>query len=141
MNTIAGGIFSLPLAVTDLVKRLPPPHTFEGPFVMIDELINTFQESEFPDEFQPNYVYINGEPMKEFEHLTGGSGGIGAGSTVGSSNVSSNQQMPTSLKRHHQQTGSNTNNNANSDDEDNKKTKLMDIYKERQYKKLLITKK
>jgi cleavage stimulation factor subunit 3 len=127
MNTIAGGIFSLPMAVTDLVKRLPPPHTFEGPFVIIDELINIFQESEFSDEFQPNYVYINGEPIREFEHL---------GGSV-SAPVASAQQISTSLKR--QLPGSGIN-NSNSDDEDSKKAKLMDIYKERQYKKLLLKK-
>ena len=29
MHSIAGGVFPFPLAVTELVKKLPPPTTFE----------------------------------------------------------------------------------------------------------------
>lgn len=29
MNSIAGGVFPFPPAVTDLVKRLPPPTTYD----------------------------------------------------------------------------------------------------------------
>ena len=61
------------------------------------------------------YVYINGEPIKEIDHVTSlqgsNSGQIG-------------------LKR-------SMNSSANSDDEDSKKGKTMDIYKQRQYKKLM----
>jgi len=69
MHSIAGGVFPFPLSVTELVKRLPPPNAFEGPFVKIDEFIKRFQHIELSEEFQPNYVYINGEPMKELENL------------------------------------------------------------------------
>ena len=107
MHSIAGGVFPFPPAVTELVKRLPPPNTYEGPFVIIDDLIRKFQESDIPDDFQPFYVQINGEPIRDFEHLS----------------------SSTMLKR--------TFANAGSDDEDAKKGKSMDIYKQRQYKKLI----
>ena len=69
MQSLSGGVFPFPQSVTDLVKRLPPPNTFEvkiryvkfsnlkaklkasqnkkkGPFVIIDELIRVFQQAE-----------------------------------------------------------------------------------------------
>lgn len=121
LHSIAGGVFPFPPAVTELVKRLPPPTTFEGPFVKIDELLKSFQSIEIKNESimtedgQMAYVYINGEPIKEIDHVTSlqgsNSGQIG-------------------LKR-------SMNSSANSDDEDSKKGKTMDIYKQRQYKKLM----
>ncbi len=65
MHSISGGVFPFPPAVTDLVKRLPPPTAFmvhlklllfreshgilkyillKGPFVKVDELIKKIQE-------------------------------------------------------------------------------------------------
>ncbi|CAF1033907.1 unnamed protein product [Brachionus calyciflorus] len=109
MHSIAGGVFPFPPAVTELVKRLPPPNTYEGPFVIIDELIRKFQESEIVEDFQPLYIHINGEPIREFEHLISGP-------------IISHKRAFA---------------NAGSDDEDTKKGKSMDIYKQRQYKKLI----
>ena len=109
MHSIAGGVFPFPPAVTELVKRLPPPNTYEGPFVMIDELIRKFQECDVVEDFQPLYVHMNGEPIRDFDHLS-------AGLFIGQ-------------KRSFM--------NAGSDDEDTKKAKTMDIYKQRQYKKLI----
>ena len=67
-----------------------------------------------------SYVYLNGEPMKELEHLS---------SLVHSMN-SNGHSGPSLFKR-------SSANGANSDDEDSKKAKTMDIYKARQYKKLI----
>jgi hypothetical protein len=119
MHSIAGGVFPFPLSVTELVKRLPPPNAFEGPFVKIDEFIKRFQHIELVEDFQPCYVYINGEPIRELDHLN---------SMTSSLNLNmSNQTNKRSVI------------GSNSDDEDSKKTKSieMDIYKQRQYKKLI----
>lgn len=120
LHSIAGGVFPFPPAITDLVKRLPPPNTFEGPFVKIDELLEQIQSVEFHNEnimnedFQLSYVYINGDPIKEIEYLSNAQQSIGAS-----------------------QLGYKRSNGNNSDDEDSKKGKTMDIYKQRQYKKLM----
>jgi len=126
MHSIAGGVFPFPLSVTELVKRLPPPNAFEGPFVKIDEFIKRFQHIELSEEFQPNYVYINGEPMKELENL------LNPFTLVSTSTSNMNSKSATgTVKR--------SIIGSNSDDEDSKKTKAieMDIYKQRQYKKLI----
>ncbi len=54
---ITGGVFSFPPAVNDLVKRLPPPNVFEGPFVVVDELIKVFQQLDM-NEFG-KHAYLN----------------------------------------------------------------------------------
>jgi cleavage stimulation factor subunit 3 len=122
MHSIAGGVFPFPPSVTDLVKRLPPPSTFEGPFVKIDEFIKRFQQIELTEDFQPLYVYINGDPIRELDHLN---------SMTSNLNLNMNSQMATVSKRSILA--------SNSDDEESKKTKTMDmdIYKQRQYKKLI----
>jgi len=40
-------MFPFPPVVNDLVKKLPPPNSFLGPFVIIDKLIKVFQEAEY----------------------------------------------------------------------------------------------
>lgn len=65
-----------------------------------------------------SYVYINGEPIKELEHL---------------SNIAQ-----TLVPGQFGYKRSNVGNGNNSDDEDSKgKSKTMDIYKQRQVKKLM----
>lgn len=115
------GVFPFPPAVTDLVKRLPPPSTFEGPFVKIDELMKIFQQIEISEDFQPLYVYINGEPMRDIDNLNLLTGNINI--NVGSQTTASKRSIL----------------GSNSDDEDTKKSKTMDmdIYKQRQFKKLI----
>ncbi len=61
--------------------------------------------------------------MKELEHLTLN---IASGGTNGSSTTPSGSGMKRPIA-----------NGSNSDDEDSKKSKIMDIYKQRQYKKLI----
>ena len=46
MHPLAGGVFPFPPMVSELVKRLAPPNMFEGPYVIIDELINMIKEVE-----------------------------------------------------------------------------------------------
>ena len=68
-------------------------------------------------DFQPLYVYVNGEPIKELEHLS-------VGSSTSQATTSTQPKRPLTLA-------------STSDDEDSKKTKSMDIYKQRQYQKLV----
>jgi cleavage stimulation factor subunit 3 len=111
---LAGGVFPFPPAVTELVKRLPPPQTFEGPFVKIDEFLSKLLTVNIFEDFTPVYIYPNGEPIKELEHLQS------AANTTSAANMQKRPLVFTSM----------------SDDEDSKKTKSMDIYKQRQFQKL-----
>ncbi len=124
LHSIAGGVFPFPPLITDLVKRLPPPTTFQGPFVKIDEFLAQMQSLELrhtdsilTEDFQLSYVYLSGEPMREMEHL----------SHVQQAHMSHGHKRP----------ARDSANAVHSDDEDSKKGKTMDIYKQRQYKKLM----
>ncbi|KAH9493981.1 Cleavage stimulation factor subunit 3 [Dermatophagoides farinae] len=44
-NLMPGGIFPYPPSVTSLLSQLPPPLSFRGPFVNIDELMSIFKTS------------------------------------------------------------------------------------------------
>lgn len=79
--------------------------------MLIDEFIKRFSQIEVSPDYQPNYVDVNGEPIKEMEQM---------------------QPQPTVGKRQLQKE------QPDSDDEDTKKNKVhMDIYKERLQKKLI----
>ena len=52
-----GGLFLYPSICADIIKRLPPPSCFNGPFVAIDEFIAHFQSLKLPDDFQTFYKY------------------------------------------------------------------------------------
>ena len=41
-NLLPGGIFPYPPSMVSLLSQLPPPMSFRGPFVNIDELLSTF---------------------------------------------------------------------------------------------------
>ena len=134
LHTVAGGIFPFPPLITDLVKRLPPPYTFEGPFVKIDEFLAQMQSIELrtnetsnisPEDFQLAYVYVNGQSMRELEHLSYVPQTLTISQVSGYGNKRSNANVNTASA------------GVNSDDEDSKKRKSMDIYKQRQYKKLM----
>lgn len=79
-------------------------------------LLKKYKFIKFKLDAQLAYIYINGEPIKEIDHVTSLHQGSNAGQT--------------GLKRA-------MNSGINSDDEDSKKGKTMDIYKQRQYKKLM----
>ena len=49
MNAVPGGHFPLPSAVAALMPLLPPPDSFQGPFVVIDELVELIMQCSIPD--------------------------------------------------------------------------------------------
>ncbi|CAF0806537.1 unnamed protein product [Didymodactylos carnosus] len=60
-----GGVFPLPDTALYLVKVLPPPRNFEGPFVIIDELMEKIAAAIIPDTYEPIRITINGEAIRE----------------------------------------------------------------------------
>jgi hypothetical protein len=64
-HPVQGGIFPFPPAVELLVKKLPPPQQFLGPFVIVNELIQRFATIELKEDYIPNYVNVYGEQIRE----------------------------------------------------------------------------
>ena len=55
---VAGGDFAPPPTVERLLRRLPPPHCFAGPFVIVDGLLSHLGNIILPDKcaLSPNFV-------------------------------------------------------------------------------------
>jgi hypothetical protein len=41
----------MPPVASELCQILPPPASFNGPFVIVDKLMDVFNKTEFPEEF------------------------------------------------------------------------------------------
>ena len=50
-HRMPGGEFPFPPAVADLCQFMPPPASFQGPFVMVDRLMDVFAKMQLPDNF------------------------------------------------------------------------------------------
>ncbi|XP_064490288.1 cleavage stimulation factor subunit 3-like isoform X2 [Ornithodoros turicata] len=72
-HVVAGGVFPVPPAASELMTRLPPPSCFTGPFVAIDELMKVFLTMGLPDRPpKPTENGVSKEHLKLFEHPAGG---------------------------------------------------------------------
>nr|CAB3234132.1 cleavage stimulation factor subunit 3 [Phallusia mammillata] len=49
-HPVPGGEFPIPGPATSLLKLMPPPHCFHGPFVKIDDLMDKFVDCKLPSE-------------------------------------------------------------------------------------------
>ncbi|CAF4947704.1 unnamed protein product [Rotaria sp. Silwood1] len=112
-----GGVFPLPDTALYLVKVLPPSRNFEGPFVIIDELMERIARITIPDTFEPIRISIQGEIVRDLDPT----------------NTNNGQQ---SRKTGH----------GDSDDEEQQaplnvsERSTMDIYRQRQQKRVKLTK-
>lgn len=114
----------------------------KGPFVKVDELIKKIKEAEYQEDFQPMFVTITGEHMRDLENIAASMTAAlnphlqytGPSSFSSSSGAAASSSAATGAANKRSAGNANAN---NSDEEDNKKTKTMDIYKQRQYKKLI----
>ncbi|CAK8683477.1 unnamed protein product [Clavelina lepadiformis] len=50
LHPVPGGEFPLPAPAVSLLKLMPPPHSFVGPFVKIDDLMDKFADCTLPAE-------------------------------------------------------------------------------------------
>ncbi|CAF3778055.1 unnamed protein product [Rotaria magnacalcarata] len=116
-HSTSGGVFPLPDTALYLVKVLPPSRNFEGPFVIIDELMERVARLNIPDNFDPVRVSVQGELIRDLD----------------SSNANNSQQS--------RKMGL-----ADSDDEEQQPQlnagdrSTMDIYRQRQQKRVKLTK-
>ncbi|KAH0516643.1 Cleavage stimulation factor subunit 3 [Microtus ochrogaster] len=49
LHPVPGGVFPVPPAAVVLMKLLPPPICFQGPFVQVDELMEIFRRCKIPN--------------------------------------------------------------------------------------------
>ncbi|CAF1230832.1 unnamed protein product, partial [Rotaria magnacalcarata] len=66
-HSTSGGVFPLPDTALYLVKVLPPSRNFEGPFVIIDELMERVARLNIPDNFDPVRVSVQGELIRDLD--------------------------------------------------------------------------
>uniref|UniRef100_A0A3P9IU79 Cleavage stimulation factor subunit 3 n=1 Tax=Oryzias latipes TaxID=8090 RepID=A0A3P9IU79_ORYLA len=114
LHPVPGGVFPVPPAAVVLMKLIPPPTCFTGPFVQVDELMETFRRCTLPETVDAAVELITGRHPD--------AGGEGNGSME-------NHTITKSLKRP----------NADSDEEDDKGAvapPIHDIYRARQQKRI-----
>ncbi|KAJ8340587.1 hypothetical protein SKAU_G00352200 [Synaphobranchus kaupii] len=117
LHPVPGGVFPVPPAAVILMKLLPPPTCFTGPFVQVDELMETFRRCTLPET-----VDI------VMEMMTGRSPDL---ASEGNGPTENNGAPSKSLKRP----------NADSDEEEDKSAvapPVHDIYRARQQKRIRI---
>ena len=51
-HIMPGGGIPLPPAAAELCQILPPPFCFEGPFVIVERLVEVFNKVQLADDFQ-----------------------------------------------------------------------------------------
>jgi len=66
-HIVPGGSFPLPPAAQDLCQILPPPSSFNGPFVVIDKLCDIFDKIRLPDTYQHPSGVDNGHSTAMFD--------------------------------------------------------------------------
>uniref|UniRef100_A0A4W5KEJ2 Cleavage stimulation factor subunit 3 n=1 Tax=Hucho hucho TaxID=62062 RepID=A0A4W5KEJ2_9TELE len=114
LHPVPGGVFPVPPAAVILMKLLPPPTCFVGPFVQVDELMEIFRRCTLPETVDAAVELITGRQPD--------ASGEGNGSIE-------NHAMVKSLKRP----------NADSDEEEDKGAvapPVHDIYRARQQKRI-----
>merc|ERR1712218_166397 len=52
-HRLPGGGFPLPPAAEVLCQSLPPPDSFQGPFVVVDRLMDSFKHMRLPNDYTP----------------------------------------------------------------------------------------
>uniref|UniRef100_A0AAR2LFE1 Cleavage stimulation factor subunit 3 n=1 Tax=Pygocentrus nattereri TaxID=42514 RepID=A0AAR2LFE1_PYGNA len=60
LHPVPGGVFPVPPAAVVLMKLLPPPTCFTGPFVKVDELMESFRRCTLPETVEAAVELITG---------------------------------------------------------------------------------
>lgn len=58
-HRVPGGSFPLPPAANALCQILPPPDCFQGPFVVVDRIMDVFMTMHLPNEYNPTCLSDN----------------------------------------------------------------------------------
>uniref|UniRef100_A0A2K6EXP2 Cleavage stimulation factor subunit 3 n=1 Tax=Propithecus coquereli TaxID=379532 RepID=A0A2K6EXP2_PROCO len=115
LHPVPGGVFPVPPAAVVLMKLLPPPICFQGPFVQVDELMEIFRRCKIPNTVE-----------EAVRIITGGAPEL---AVEGNGPVESNAVLTKAVKRP----------NEDSDDDEEKGAvvpPVHDIYRARQQKRI-----
>uniref|UniRef100_A0A671LKZ1 Cleavage stimulation factor subunit 3 n=1 Tax=Sinocyclocheilus anshuiensis TaxID=1608454 RepID=A0A671LKZ1_9TELE len=115
LHPVPGGVFPVPFTAVILMKLLPPPSCFTGPFVQVDELIESLRRCVLPETVDAAVELITGKQLEM--------------SSEGNGPVENHAVASKSLKRP----------NADSDEEEDKGSiapPIHDIYRARQQKRI-----
>lgn len=115
LHPVPGGVFPVPPAAVVLMKLLPPPICFQGPFVQVDELMEIFRRCKIPNTVE-----------EAVRIITGGAPEL---AVEGNGPVESNAVLTKAIKRP----------NEDSDDDEEKGAvvpPVHDIYRARQQKRI-----
>lgn len=115
LHPVPGGVFPVPPAAVVLMKLLPPPSCFTGPFVQVDEMMEALRRCVLPDTVDAAVELITGKQLEM--------------SSEGNGPVENHSVANKSLKRP----------NADSDEEEDKGSiapPIHDIYRARQQKRI-----
>uniref|UniRef100_A0A8C9MYR9 Cleavage stimulation factor subunit 3 n=2 Tax=Passeriformes TaxID=9126 RepID=A0A8C9MYR9_SERCA len=115
LHPVPGGVFPVPPAAVVLMKLLPPPICFQGPFVQVDELMEIFRRCKLPDTVDEAVRIITG--------------GLPEIAVEGNGPVENNTILNKAVKRSHE----------DSDDDEEKGSvvpPVHDIYRARQQKRI-----
>ncbi|XP_026086883.1 cleavage stimulation factor subunit 3-like [Carassius auratus] len=115
LHPVPGGVFPVPPTAVFLMKLLPPPSSFTGPFVQVDELMESLRRCVLPETVDAAVELITGKQSEM--------------SSEGNGPVENHAVANKSLKRP----------NADSDEEEDKGSiapPIHDIYRVRQQKRI-----
>ncbi|XP_025943510.1 cleavage stimulation factor subunit 3 isoform X3 [Apteryx rowi] len=115
LHPVPGGVFPVPPAAVVLMKLLPPPVCFQGPFVQVDELMEIFRRCKLPETVDEAVRIITG--------------GLPEITVEGNGPVENNAMLNKAVKRP----------NEDSDDDEEKGSvvpPVHDIYRARQQKRI-----
>lgn len=122
-HRLPGGDFPLPPATHALCQSLPPPDCFQGPFVVVDRLMDVFMTMDLPNDISPSVIpatsnFQASKTLDNNSNITNSSAGRAIGDRI---------------KRRHL-----SKNDSRSDEEEANTTAPMhDVYIQRQKKKLM----
>jgi len=66
-HRLPGGGFPIPQAAAELCQKLPPPQCFQGPFVIVDRLVESFMSMQLANEFIVPRFHNNGHSARLFD--------------------------------------------------------------------------
>lgn len=124
-----GGMFLFPSVIAEMIRRLPAPSHFDGPFVAIDEFLAIFKNLNLPEDFEEFHKQAN---------FVGNRLDLSVGFSIQPTNASPNeimQSVTSNLKR----PLSNQQNSPGAEGEEGKRDESddsLDVFKQRHQSKI-----
>ncbi|XP_059095388.1 cleavage stimulation factor subunit 3-like isoform X2 [Tigriopus californicus] len=126
-HRVPGGGFPMPPAAAELCQNLPPPQSFQGPFVVVDRLMELFTHISLPDKLE--VAESNGHSTKQFETARSTTWAVDNGPQESRKRKSGGAALPAGG-------GAGGGADESDDDSSNISAPINDIYRKRQQKRM-----